>query len=279
RLSTRRGSGRAGLDSRAHGAWKQRENHDILSGRRSGLVGSWAGQTLRPANQGRGEDGVSMNATRLKCGLAIWVVIAGAGRPPARAGPEPAAVDFNRDIRPILSESCYQCHGPDRNKRKADLRLDLRSGLFRSVEGTTIVVPGKPDESELLLRVSAEDEDLRMPPPNAGKRLTPDQIERIKRWIEQGAGWKGHWAYLAPSRPPVPRCAKSPHPDNPIDRFIRARLASEGLEPSPEADRKTLIRRLSFDLVGLPPAPEEVEAFVQDTHPDTYEHLVDRLLA
>ena len=123
-------------------------------------------------------------------------------------GDEPRrAVDFNREIRPILSESCYQCHGPDRNKRKSDLRLDLREGLFRTADGTTVVVPGKPDESELLFRITAEDDEIRMPPPQGGKRLTPGQVDRIKRWIEQGAVWKGHWAYLAPSRPAIRQAA------------------------------------------------------------------------
>ncbi len=219
-----------------------------------------------------------MNASRPTRRLAVWIAVALSAAIPARVFAEPAVVDFNRDIRPILSESCYQCHGPDRNQRKADLRLDQRAGLFRSADGTRIVVPGKPDESELWLRVTAEEEDLRMPPPKAGKRLTPDQVERIRQWIQQGAVWKGHWAYLPPSRPALP--GGPPHrPANPIDRFIRARLQAEGLEPSPEADRPTLIRRLSLDLVGLPPPPEEVDRFVADTHPDAYEHLVDRLLA
>jgi hypothetical protein len=203
---------------------------------------------------------------------------------PAHTRADSGAVDFNREIRPILSETCYQCHGPDRNQRKADLRLDLRDGLFRSADGTTVVVLGKPEESELLLRITSEDDELRMPPPKAGKRLTPDQVARIRRWIEQGAVWKGHWAYLVPTRPEVPAAATrsasaAVRPAHPIDRFIGARLDVEGLEPAPEADRATLIRRLSFDLVGLPPTPEEVDAFLRDGHPDAYEHLVDRLLA
>src|SRR5262249_51557048 len=151
--------------------------------------------------------------------------------------------------------------------------LDLRDGLFRSADGTTVVVPGQPDESELLLRITAEDDAIRMPPPKAGRRLTHDQVDRIRRWIEQGAVWKGHWAYLAPGRPAVPGLgASGPRPAHPIDRFLRARLEGAGLEPAPPADRATLIRRLSFDLVGLPPTPEEVDAFVGDEHPDAYEH-------
>ena len=125
--------------------------------------------------------------------------VACSSRPPS-PGPttSPASVDFNRQIRPILSESCYQCHGPDVNKRKADLRLDRRDGLFRSADGTTIVVPGKPDESELLARITADDPELRMPPPKSGAPLDPEQIDLIKRWIAEGAEWKGHWAYLPP---------------------------------------------------------------------------------
>ena len=200
---------------------------------------------------------------------------------PAVGGAEnsPLPVDFNRQIRPILSESCYQCHGPDVNKRKGDLRLDQRDGLFQSAGGTTIVVPGKPDESELLARITADDPELRMPPPKSGRPLSPDQVDLIKRWIAEGAEWKGHWAYLPLSRPAVPIVPGRPRLANEIDRFIQARLAAEHLEPAPEADRRTLIRRLSFDLIGLPPTPAEVDAFVNDPRPDAYEHLVDRLLA
>jgi mono/diheme cytochrome c family protein len=210
--------------------------------------------------------------------LAAWLIAAtamvAADSDLASAGA--ADVDFNRDIQPILSESCYQCHGPDHNKLKAGLRLDTRGGLFRSADGSTVVVPGKPDESELLVRITAEDDETRMPPPKAGKRLTPVQVDRIKRWIEQGAVWKGHWAYIPPRRPEV---TGTPAAGDPIDRLLRARIDAEGLEPAPEADRPTLIRRLTLDLIGLPPTPEEVDAFVHDSRPDAYETLVDRLLA
>src|SRR5438105_1371623 len=171
-----------------------------------------------------------MRSTRPTPWLMVLTTIAILSARPARAVAGPGAVDFNRDIRPILSETCYQCHGPDRNKRKADLRLDMRAGLFRSADGTTVVVPGKPDESELLFRITAEDDEDRMPPPKAGPRLTPGQVDLIQRWIEQGAVWKGHWAYLTPSRPAVPGPGAT-RPANPIDRFIRARLETEGLEP------------------------------------------------
>jgi len=208
-----------------------------------------------------------------------WLLAAVLLVPPvARGSDQPASVDFNRNIRPILSEACYQCHGPDRNKRKADLRLDQRDGLFRVADGTAIVMPGKPDESELFERISSDDPDLRMPPPKSGGRLSPVQVELIRRWIAEGAKWKGHWAYLAPTRPAVPIAADPRAGASAIDRFIRAGLSAPGLEPSPEADPRTLARRLSFDLIGLPPAPAEVDAFVNDTRPDAYERLVDRLL-
>ena len=188
-------------------------------------------------------------------------------------------VDFNRQIRPILSESCYQCHGPDQNKRKADLRLDRREGIFRSADGTTVVVPGKPDESELLARIASTDPELRMPPPKHAAALKPGQIEIIERWIAEGAQWKGHWAYIAPARPRAPQ----PKPDRPadgeIDRFVQAGIVANGLEPAPHADRRTLIRRLSFDLIGLPPTPGEVDEFLNDKSKSAYERLVDRLLA
>ncbi len=215
-----------------------------------------------------------MRFPRLNAWLIAATAIIAAHSDLAAAGP--ADVDFNRDIRPILSESCYQCHGPDHNKLKAGLRLDTREGLFRSKDGSTVVVPGKPADSELMVRITTEDAETRMPPPKVGKSLTPVQGDRIKRWIEQGAVWKGHWSYIPPSRPEV---SGSPVADNPIDRLLRARIQAEGLEPSPEADRPTLIRRLSLDLIGLPPTPEEVDAFVNDGRLDAYEQVVDRLLA
>jgi hypothetical protein len=214
-----------------------------------------------------------MRPERPTCWLFVTIALAWA-TPDASATDRPA-VDFNRDIRPILSESCYQCHGPDPNKRKADLRLDTREGLFRSADGTTVVVPGKPDESEFWLRISSDDPEARMPPPKAGKPLTPTQVAVVRRWIEQGAIWKGHWSFL-PAAPPAMPTADG---DDAIDRLLHARIAAVGLESSPEADRSTLIRRLSIDLIGLPPDPEEVDAFLHDRRDDAYERVVDRLLA
>ena len=189
------------------------------------------------------------------------------------------AVAFNRDIRPILSDNCYSCHGPDKDKRKAKLRLDTRDGLFDSIKDHYPVVPGKPEASELYRRITATDPDEVMPKSASGKTLSPRQISLIKRWIEEGAKWEGHWAYIPPVRPAVPSTANSSWPSNPIDNFILSRLQAESLHPSREADKRTLIRRLSFDLTGLPPTAGDVEEFIKDRRPQAYEQLVDRLLA
>ena len=181
------------------------------------------------------------------------------------------AVSFNRDIRPILAEHCYQCHGPDAGKRKANLRLDR--------EGAKVIVAGKSDESELVRRITSKDADERMPPPAAGRDLSQAQVETLKRWVATGAKWEKHWAFITPTRPDPPRVDDESWARNPIDRFIQARLDRAGLKPSPEAERTTLMRRMSFDLTGLPPTPQEVNAFVRDTSPDAVDRLVDRLLA
>jgi hypothetical protein len=217
----------------------------------------------------------------LRATSVLFVLCALAAGLPVRAAdaPIPQTIDFNRDIRPILSENCYFCHGPDKNKRKADLRLDTREGLFAAIEGKRYpVIPGKPAESEVYKRVIAEDDADRMPDPKSGKHLTDRQITLIKKWIEQGAQWKGHWAWEKPVRPPVPDL-KSEISRNPIDAFLLAKLHEQNLAFSPEADRVTLIRRLYFDLIGLPPTPAQVDAFVNDKSTDAYEKLVDSLLA
>jgi hypothetical protein len=215
-------------------------------------------------------------------GLALLGVAGWSGA--AGTNPElPRVIDFNRDIRPILSENCYQCHGPDKNKRKAHLRLDTREGLFSAHDGLHTLVPGRVGESELYRRITATDKDERMPDPKSGKMLSQRQIALIQKWIEQGAQWKGHWAYIKPVRPELPSVAlqkgETGFDKNAVDRFILARLHEANLGRSVEADRVTLIRRLSFDLRGLPPAMKEVEAFVNDRSPETYEKLVDAMLA
>ena len=181
-------------------------------------------------------------------------------------------VRFNRDVRPILSANCFSCHGPDEKNRKADLRLDLRQSALKAI------VPGNVTESELLLRIAATGKK-RMPPGKTGKRLKPDEIRLLRRWIEQGAGWEGHWAFLPPRRPAAPRIRHERWPRNEIDRFIAARLEQEGLEPSLEASREALLRRVSLDLTGLPPTIVEIDAFLADRSDRAYEKVVDRLLA
>ena len=209
--------------------------------------------------------------------LGLASVLAAGLTPVAEAArpPIPTVIDFNRDIRPILADNCYACHGPDKNKRKAHLRLDTREGLFstRKGKGPCPVVPGKPDASELYRRITTPDADERMPEPKSGKSLAPYQIAFIKKWIEQGAPWKGHWAYIKPVRPELPAADQPGFIKNPIDRFILAKLHEGDLRPSPDADRVTLIRRLALDLTGLPPTPAEVETFVHDRLPDAYEQL------
>jgi Protein of unknown function (DUF1553)/Protein of unknown function (DUF1549)/Planctomycete cytochrome C len=189
-------------------------------------------------------------------------------------------VDFNRDVRPILSENCYQCHGPDANRRKGKLRLDVKEDAFRDRGGRAVVAPAKPEDSELLERIAAAaDDETKMPPPGAGKPLSAAQIETLRRWIAEGAEWKGHWAFESPTRARTPAEKDAGFVKTDIDRFILARLRERGLKPSPEADKITLIRRLSFDLTGLPPSPDDVRAFVLDSRGDAYERLVDQMLA
>ena len=187
----------------------------------------------------------------------------------------PGKVDFNRDVRPILSDTCFACHGPDEAKRKSGLRLDNKDDAFKPAKsGETAIVPGKPDASELVKRVLTDDADEHMPPKKSEKTIKPAQIEVLKKWIAEGAEYQGHWAFVKPERPVVPALSA-----NPIDAFILDRLAREGLQPSPEAPRETLIRRVSLDLTGIPPSPEEVDAFVADQSPNAFEKIVDRLLA
>lgn len=195
------------------------------------------------------------------------------------AEPGHTRVDFNRDIRPILSDVCFQCHGPDKNQRQADLRLDVKDDVYKDREGYAIVVPGKLDTSELYSRLIDTDDKQRMPPPEALRQLTKTEIDLFKRWIEQGAEWQGHWAYIKPDRPVVPIVDDRGFVRNEIDKFVLQKLREKGLTPALEADRPTLIRRLSFDLIGLPPTPQEVAAFLNDKRDNAYEELVDRLLA
>jgi hypothetical protein len=187
-------------------------------------------------------------------------------------------IDFNRDVRPILSDKCFACHGPDEKHRAAKLRLDVEKDAKADRDGTHAVVPGKPGESELVAKITAKDPSDRMPPKKANKPLTPAEIETLTRWVKEGAKWSAPWAYVAPVKRLAPE-VQGDWPANWIDRFILARLQKEGLQPSPDADRITLARRLFFDLTGLPPTPAQVDAFAADTDAKAVEKLVDQLLS
>ena len=208
-------------------------------------------------------------------------LLALAALPLAARGAVQPAVDFNRDIRPIFSENCYTCHGPDTNKRKAGLRLDQKESAFGKAEsGEVPVTPGEPEKSEVIRRLTTSDPDDVMPPPKEHKKLKPAQVELLRQWIKAGAKWDGHWAFQ-PVKPVVPPEIHNTGSDirNAIDVFILARLEKERLALSPEAEKAVLIRRVSLDLTGLPPSLAEVDAFLADAAPNAYEKVVDRLLA
>ncbi len=207
----------------------------------------------------------SLLALLLACGLAASITQAA----------DPAPPEYNRDVRPILSEYCFACHGPDSAARKADLRLDQREAAI----GMGAIDPGKPDSSELLRRVHSEDADERMPPPATKKRLSAAQKNTLQRWIAAGAEYQPHWSFLPQQKSEPPKVKDEAWIRSPLDRFVLSKLESAGLKPAPEADRRTLARRVSLDLTGLPPDPRDVEAFVSDTAPDAYEKLVDKFLA
>ncbi len=196
------------------------------------------------------------------------------------AGAADLPIDFNRDIRPILSDRCFSCHGPDAETQEAGLRLDHREAATAELEsGTTAIVPGKPASSELIARITSTDADVVMPPPHIDKPIAPAEGALLERWITEGAAYRGHWAFERVERPTVPEVKNASWPTTPIDNFVLAKLEAEGLAPNPEADRVTLARRLTLDLTGVPPDPKAVDAFVADTSPDAYEKYVDGLLA
>jgi hypothetical protein len=188
-------------------------------------------------------------------------------------------VRFNRDIRPILTENCFRCHGPDPGTRKAGMRFDREDGLFGERKHGRAVVKGDPEQSLLYQRIISDDEDELMPPPESHNILKPAEKELLRRWIAQGAPWEAHWSFLPPTQAALPAVKHASWVRNPIDAFVVSKLEEKGLEPAPEASRASIIRRVSFDLTGLPPTPEEVKAFIDDKSSDAYEKVVDRLLA
>jgi hypothetical protein len=210
-----------------------------------------------------------------------WAAIAtGLAMLQASSGLAEESIDFGRDVRPILSDKCFACHGPDEAERTGGFRLDVQDGAFGEADSGLIpIVPGDVAASELVARITSDDESLRMPPADGHKALSAKEIDVLKRWIAAGAPWQQHWALVAPVRPEPPQVEYDGWPRNEIDRFILARLEKEGLAPAPEADRAKLLRRVTLDLTGLPPTPEELDAFLYDNQPGAYERVVDRLLA
>jgi hypothetical protein len=211
--------------------------------------------------------------------LAIVVLVFAA---PALAGDTdlPAKIDYGRHIRPILSNACFRCHGPDAESRQAGLRFDLREVAVAALEsGKVAIVPGHSDASALVERISSTDADTVMPPPSSNKTLSDREKQLLRRWIDEGAEYHPHWAFVPPKPQPLPAVKQADWPRNGIDHFVLARLEAEGLAPTAEADRNVLLRRVTLDLTGLPPTPAELDAFLGDTSPDAYEKVVDRLLA
>jgi hypothetical protein len=183
-------------------------------------------------------------------------------------------LEFNRDVRPILFDACISCHGPDSASRQADLRLDRREAAI----DVGAIVPNEPETSELIRRIMSTDEAELMPPPETKKKLTTEQKEILARWVREGAEYQPHWSLIVPTRPELPAVRDIAWVRNGIDHFVKTRLEAEGLKPAPQADRRTLARRLSLDLTGLPPTPEMVETFVNDAAANAYEKYVDQLM-
>ena len=211
--------------------------------------------------------------------LMVFLALAGTAQSADATKGKAAKLDFNRDIRPILSDHCYSCHGPDEGRRKGGLRLDVQEDAFRLLKsGKRALVPGDLSASTLVERITTSDPDDVMPPPKGGKPLSEAQVAVLKRWVSEGAEWQKHWSFVAPERTEVPVVKDKRWPRNELDHFVLARMEGEGLKPSPEADKSVLIRRATLDLTGLPPTIEEVDRFLADRSSDAYEKLVDRLL-
>jgi len=234
----------------------------------------------RQASQARRSAGLACVGAILLCwSLAMLHAPARSRADEPRRPAMPQTIEFNRDVRPLLSGACFRCHGPDVQARQGDLRLDLASEAYRDRGGYAAIVPAKPNESVLLTRITTADLAERMPPAEAHAPLSETQISILRAWIEQGAEYQPHWSLAAPRRASAPDVRNPSWVRNEIDRYILARLEQEGWQPSPEADRETLLRRVTLDLTGLPPSLAEIDAFLLDNRPDAYERVVDRLLA
>ena len=211
--------------------------------------------------------------------LRFWILTSFACGLASNSFAADSDIDFDRDIRPILSDNCYACHGPDEAHREGGFRLDRKDSAFGKADSDeAVIVPGKPELSSLIARITSDDDDLKMPPADSTKSLTAEQIELLKRWIAEGATWQEHWAFIPPVKHEPPKVSQPDWCQNPIDNFILKRLDAVGLKPSPRASKETLIRRLTLDLTGLPPTLAEVDAFINDSSNDAYEKVVDRLL-
>ena len=223
--------------------------------------------------------------TFLSVALASFVATAllYSSSPQVRAAQASGKVNFSREIRPILSNNCFHCHGPDEQHRKGNgdkgLRLDTKEGAFTELDGAFALVPQHPEKSVLLQRILSHDAEEIMPPPKSGKKISEKEAALLKRWIEEGAEYSGHWAYQKPERVEPPAATNPAWNTSPVDRFLFQKMRNEGLHPSPEADRTVLARRLALDLTGLPPTPKEVASFTTDAAPDAYVRFVDTLLA
>ncbi|MHB0960987.1 MAG: DUF1553 domain-containing protein [Pirellulaceae bacterium] len=212
--------------------------------------------------------------TRLST-IALWIGTFCLLLPASVGATAAEPLQYNRDVRPILADKCFPCHGPDSASRQADLRLDQREAAIEA----GVIEPGEPENSELVARIDSDDPDLLMPPPAIHKTLTTAEKDLLQRWVAEGAAYQAHWSFIPPQRPAPPEVQQATWVRNPLDNFVLARLEAMGLSPAPEADRTTLVRRVSLDLTGLPPAPDVVKAFLEDASPDAYEKLVDQLLA
>ena len=218
---------------------------------------------------------LALAAAIVSSGLVVFGASRTGAPPQAAPAARPAPISFNREILPILSNNCFACHGPDEKKRETKFHFDTQEGMFAK---RGVIEPGNAAESLLVEKITDPNPKDRMPPPDSGHSLTPQQIDLLRRWIDEGAKWDTHWAYVAPKRPELPVVSQPAWVRNPIDQFILARLEREGLKPSPEADKATLLRRVTLDLTGLPPSPAEIDAFLADASPDAYEKRVDELL-